>query len=257
MSHRVRCRSCRTAFLVDDDRRAACPKCGARVVSTLPTIGNDAPPVTAETVFVPADPAHAGRRGRRIAIAALALLTVGGVAVALFWPALKQWWNPVPKDPVEYVAYLYLQALVKGDAVEIEKLGTLEIPPASARFSRIRRDTTRNHRVQGSFAPLTAFHARINASYTFDPESGRFVPKNPLGPAAETLDALHDAKAKAEQEKTAEKIKSGNPDDLFDAAEAMAKSMAALSEGALAEEVDPDVSATRRRRQAAVAGERT
>ena len=29
MSHRVRCRSCRTAFLVDDDRRAVCPKCGA------------------------------------------------------------------------------------------------------------------------------------------------------------------------------------------------------------------------------------
>ena len=59
------------------------------------------------------------------------------------------------------------------------------------------------------------------------------MPKNALGPAAETLDALHEAKAKAEQEKTAEKIKSGNPEDLFDAAEAMAKSMAALAEGAL------------------------
>ena len=226
MSHRVRCRSCRTAFLVDDDRRAACPKCGARVAPSLP-------PTADNPVFVPADPDRPRRRGRRAAIAAVAFLTVAGVAGIVAWPALTRWWHPVPPDPVESVATAYLQALVEGDGAAAEQLGTVEIPPGIRSYREVRRDKTRNHRVKGSFAPVTAFHGRINASYTFDPEAGRFVPKNALGPAAETLDALHDAKTKAEAEKTAEKIKSGNPDDVFDAAEALAKSMAALSEGAL------------------------
>jgi hypothetical protein len=227
MSQRVRCRSCRTAFLVDDARRAACPKCGARVDPSLPASA------AAGNVFVPADADRPRRSGRRRALAALAFLTVAGVALIAAWPALKRWWHPVPPDPVEFVANAYLQALVKGDAEEAGKIGTVEIPPAIRSFREVHRDTTRNRRVQGSFAPITAFHGKINATYTWDPESGRFVPKNALGAAAETLDALHDAKTKAEAEKTAEKIKSGNPEDIFDGAESLAKSMAALSEGAL------------------------
>jgi len=75
-------------------------------------------------------------------------------------------------------------------------------------------------------------HAWIDKTYEYHADSGRFQPRDLLGPAAETLDVLH--AAKAEQAETAKKIASGSPDDLFDAAESLATNFSKLAEGALA-----------------------
>jgi hypothetical protein len=188
-------------------------------------------------VFVAKDPDRKPRRGRWIAAAGVAVLALAGVGVAVAWPALKRWWNPVPPDPVETVAAAYLDALATGNSEVVDRLGTVETPPAIRSVRSVHRDRPRDRRLKGSFAPITAFHAKVNEDYVYDPSMGRYQPRNPLATAAETLDALHDAKAKNEQDKVYEKMKSGNPDDLFDAAEGLAKSMApiaALADGALA-----------------------
>jgi hypothetical protein len=55
-----------------------------------------------------------------------------------------------------------------------------------------------------------------------------------LGVAAETLDAVHAAKEEAEKSKVYEKMASGDPNDIFDAAENFGKVFSKLAEGALA-----------------------
>lgn len=233
MSRRVRCRSCRTAFLTDDDRPAAkvaCPKCGARQEPS-PASAPAARPEA--SVFVPAEPAAGGRGGRRLALAGLAVLALGAVGLVVAWPALVRWWRPVPPDPVESVATAYLKALVDGDSDAAGRIGAIDLPPAIRSYRGVRRERPRDTRLRGSFAPITAFHARVNETYAYDPATGRFTPRNPLGAAAETLDALHEAKAKAEQDALAEKIKSGNPDDVFDAAEGLAKTFDSLAKNVL------------------------
>lgn len=235
MSLRVLCQSCRTAFLTDDDRpgaRVACPKCGAKQGAD-PTLKPARIAAHAPSVFIAADPNGKPRRGRRLALGGLAVLLLAGVGIVVAWPALQRWWRPTPPDPVESVASAYLKALSEGDAAAAERLGAVELPPAIRSYRNVHRDARLNRRVKGSFAPITALHAKINETYVYDKSIGRYTPKNPLGPAAETLDALHDPKTKAEQEAIAKKIAGGNPDDLFDAAEALAKSMAKLSEGIL------------------------
>jgi hypothetical protein len=242
MSTRFRCRACQTAFVSHDDqvgRPITCPKCGAKQGTAPPTLmPKPAAPVAVapseESVFVPADDAKRPRRLRRMLAVGLVLLLVAGVAVVVALPTLRRWWHPVPPDPVETVATAYLHALVDGDSEATRRLGTVDLPPAIRTFRAVRRDRSKNSRLRGSFAPITAFHARVNETYTYDPSSGRYLPKNPLGPAAETLDALHDAKAKAEAEGLAKKIASGDPEDLFDAAEGMAKTFSNLAETVLA-----------------------
>ena len=59
-------------------------------------------------------------------------------------------------------------------------------------------------------------------------------PKNAMGAAAETLDALHEAKEDAEKSGLYKKMQSGDPNDLFDAAEQFGKVFTQLAEGALA-----------------------
>ena len=77
-------------------------------------------------------------------------------------------------------------------------------------------------------------HSRIESEFSYDPAIGRFTPKNPLGAAGETLDAVHAAKEKAEKSGIYEKMASGDPDDVFDAAENFGKVFTQLAEGALA-----------------------
>ena len=132
------------------------------------------------------------------------------------------------------MATTYLQALIDGDTEAAARLGTVDLPPAIRTFRVVTHEKGHDTRLSGSFAPISAFHDKVNESYTFDPSSGRYTPKNALGPAAETLDALHEAKEKAEKTGLYEKMRSGDPNDLFDAAEGLAKSMASLSSGALA-----------------------
>ena len=55
-----------------------------------------------------------------------------------------------------------------------------------------------------------------------------------MGPAAETLEALHKAKEDAEKSGLYKNMESGNPDDLFEAAEEYGKVFEKLASGVLA-----------------------
>ena len=62
------------------------------------------------------------------AIAVCLLLLVGVLAS---WPWLKErFWQSKPLDPVEQVAKSYLDALIRQDKDEAQRLGTVEEPPA-------------------------------------------------------------------------------------------------------------------------------
>jgi hypothetical protein len=246
MSRRFRCWSCKTAFLSDDQagRPVVCPKCGSRqgpatsggmATGASSTIAGG--PATSEgSVFVPSDAARPRRKGRLVAAIGVLLLAVAGVSVVVAWPALKRWWHPAPPappDPVVTVTTSYLKALAEGDSETAHRLGTVDLPPAIRTYRGVRHDKAQDQALKGSFAPITAFHAKVDETFVYDPSIGRFTPKNPLGPAAETLDALHDAKEKAEKSGLAKKIASGDPNDVFDAAEALSKTMNSLAEGVL------------------------
>jgi hypothetical protein len=184
------------------------------------------------SVFVPAPDSSEGppRRWPWIALGVVAALALVAVGVIVAWPRV----NPRRLDPVERVAEAYLQALVHNDAESARRLGTVEEPPGISSVRTIRHDRSRERRLRGSFAPLGEFHSRINAEYVYDSSIGRFTPKNPLGPAAETLDALHKAKEDAEKSGLYDKMQSGKPDDIFDAAEEYGKVFTKLAEGVLA-----------------------
>ena len=180
---------------------------------------------------------HRTRNGRArsvrrwlIVVASLAIVAAAGVAVLVYWPRVK----PRPADPVERVAEDYLQALTKNDLEAQHRLSTVEEPPAIRSFQKVARDRTRNRTIKGSFAPLASLHRHIESEFSYDPAIARFTPKHPLGAAAETLDAVHAAKDEAEKTKLYEKMASGDPNDIFDAAENFGKVFSKLAEGALA-----------------------
>jgi hypothetical protein len=246
MSRRFRCWSCKTAFLSDvqDGKPVVCPKCGtrqgpAKAPGTTPVASSTvAGAATTEgSVFVPSDGSRAARKWRLAAGLVFLVLALTGVGGVVAWPALKRWWHPVPPappDPVLNVASAYLKALAEGDSEAARRLGTVELPPAIRMYRAVQHEKADDRAVRGSFAPITAFHAKVDESYAYDPSIGRFTPKNALGPAAETLDALHEAKTKSEQSELSKKIASGDPNDIFDAAEALGKTMSNLAEGVLA-----------------------
>ncbi len=238
MSTRVRCTRCQTAFLTAVDgpgEVVECPKCGAR--HRLPRVGSDTTAAASEppppsNVFVPSGEAQV-RKSRRwwlVSAVLLVLLTAAGLSALILWPRLK----PRPVDPVERVSEAYMQALMKSDEPAQRRLSTIEEPPAIRSYARIRRDRGRDRTFKGTFAPLARLHARIASEFTYDPEITRFTPKNPLGAAGQTLDAVHAAKEKAEKSGIYEKMASGDPNDIFDAAENFGKVFSDLAEGALA-----------------------
>jgi len=184
------------------------------------------------SVFVPSNEKRARRSVRRwlLVIASLTVVTAAGVAVLVYWPRVK----PRPTDPVERVAVDYLRALTKNDLEAQRRLSTVEEPPAIRSFQKVARDRTRNQTIKGSFAPLASLHRHIDPEFSYDPAIARFTPKHPLGAAAETLDAVHAAKDEAEKTKLYEKMASGDPNDIFDAAENFGKVFSKLAEGALA-----------------------
>jgi hypothetical protein len=231
----VRCPACRTSYMIEDeaaDRPPPCPKCGA-IPGPADAGPTESGVVEGPTVFVPSTPAR-GRRGRKIAAFVLAAVVVLAVSAIVAWPWIRGLWRKAPVDPIVGTARDYLQSLVKGDSEAARTLGTVDLPPAIRSFRDVRRDPAGNLQLRAAFAPIAALHARIDETYTFDPSVGRYTPKNALGPAADVLDALHEAKAKAEKDGIYKKMQSGNPDDVFDAAEALARPLAMLSEGVLA-----------------------
>ena len=221
--------------MVEDDaahRPPPCPKCGA---AQRPAAAGARSPVeaTGPTVFVPSTPGRP-RRGRKIAAFVAGTLVVVAVAAVVAWPMIRdRWKKKTPADPIETTATSYLRALVDGDAEASRRLGTVDLPPAIRSFRAVRRDLSGDKRLRGSFAPISALHAKIDETYAYDPAIGRYTPRNALGPAAEVLDALHEAKAKAEKDDLYKKMQSGNPDDVFDAAEGLGKTFTALAETTL------------------------
>ena len=107
-------------------------------------------------------------------------------------------------------------------------------PRGSARIATSLTRSPATDGSRGSFAPLAALHKRIDKEFTYDPAAGRFTPKNALGIAAETLDALHAAKDEAEKSGMYKKMQSGDPNDIFDAAEQYGKVFDKLSKTTLA-----------------------
>ena len=199
----------------------------------LPDRSRSTPPSDPpESVFTPSEEALE-RRSRRwlwIGLAVLTVLAVGSVAVMVYWPRLK----PKPRDAVEKVAADYLDALARQDEQATQRLGTVEEPPAIASYHDLYHQKGRDRVIKGSFATIAGLHRRIEGEFTYDPVAGRFTPKNALGIAGETLDALHAAKDEAEKSGMYDKMKSGNPDDLFDAAEQYGKVFTKLAESTLA-----------------------
>jgi hypothetical protein len=246
MSQRVRCNTCRTAFVTDENQAGGvveCPKCGARhrLPATTRQDTDPAPPSApapleaadeVTSVFVPSNEKRARRSVRRwlVVVTSLAIVAAAGVAVLVYWPRVK----PRPADAVERVAEDYLQALTRNDLKPQHRLSTVEEPPAIRSFQRVARDRTRNRTIKGSFAPLASLHRHIESEFSYDPAIARFTPKHPLGAAAETLDAVHAAKDEAEKTKLYEKMASGDPNDIFDAAENFGRVFSKLAEGALA-----------------------
>ncbi|WP_406696028.1 hypothetical protein V5E97_34030 [Singulisphaera sp. Ch08] len=234
MSIRLTCASCHATFLTADDsvgRRVACPKCGAKQVTPKPVAAIRSA-VTEESVFVPAAESPSRRRLRPVWLGLFLLVSTLAVAMVVAWPTIQAWLHPVPPDPIEVVASTFLRSLTEEKPEETQKVSIVDEPPAIRSFQNVRHDPTRDRPLKGSFRPIARFHERLNKSFEYNTEIGRFQPRDLLGPAAETLDALH--AAKAEQVETAKKIASGSPDDLFDAAEAMASTFEKLAEGALA-----------------------
>ena len=124
-------------------------------------------------------------------------------------------------------------ALKQGDEAQVARLGVVEEPPAIRSFRDLKRDKPRDSQTKGSFKPISRLHKSIEKKFVYDARTGRFTPKDPLGPAAETLDALHDAKAKAEKDKTYEKMASGDPEEAMQAAIDFGGVFAKLSDGVL------------------------
>jgi hypothetical protein len=243
MKLRLRCSNCRASFEVAGDplpEVAACPECGKS--HRLPALGDrsqpeDAPVDEGVSVFVPSgQPPIKPERPRRWGLytaVALCLLLVAGVLAS--WPWLKErFWKPSPQDPVELVARSYLEALAGEDSEQAHRLGTVEVPPAIRSFGEVTRVKEHDQTLRGKFGPIARLNKQIDEKFSFDPKINRFTPKNPLGAAGETLDALHDAKEKAEKSGIYEKMASGDPNDVFDAAENFGKVFSQLAEGALA-----------------------
>jgi hypothetical protein len=194
------------------------------------------PPET-PSVFVPSGrgPEESRRRWPIIASSVVLVASIVAVGIMVAWPRLKpQRLKARQLDSVERVASDYLKGMSTDDSETVKKLGIVEEPPAIRTVRSVTRNPGGNRQIKGSFAPLGKLHARIASDYEYDPAAGRFTPKNAMGAAAETLDKLTEAKAEAEKSGMYKKMQSGDPNDIFDAAEQFGKVFTQLAEGALA-----------------------
>ncbi len=184
-----------------------------------------------ESVFVPSEEAEERRSRSLLWVGAglMMILGIGAVVTMVFWPRIK----PRPLDAIEKVAGAYLDALVRQDEQAASKLGTVEEPPGIASYRDLYHQKARDREIRGTFAPLAGLHKRIGQEFTYDATAGRFTPKNALGIAGETLDALHAAKEEAKKSGMYEKMQSGDPNEIFESAEQLGKMMEKLSETTL------------------------
>ncbi len=255
MSLRLRCRSCQAAFVTSKDQvgqSVDCPKCGAPQVVPRPKPAAEEPSESVEpmlkrmkapepaaapadrSVFIKKDRKDKGdSKSHKGILAAAILIPLLAVVGVIAWPLIRDWLDPRPKAPVEGAAYDYLMALKAEDEEAIRRLGVVEQPPAIRSFRDLKRDKPRDSQTKGSFKPIARLHRAIEKNFVYDASIGRFTPKNPLGPAAETLDALHESKAKMEKDKTYDKMASGDPEEAMQAAIDFGGVFSRLSEGIL------------------------
>ena len=239
MSLRLRCRSCQATFVTSKDQvgqPVECPKCGAsQVVPRLkpveatspaeePTLKRikapTPPPPGKSSVFIARSKKEKGEKsGSNVGLwATVILVPLMFVGAVIAWPMIRDWLDPRPKTPVEAAAYDYLTALKTDDRAEVGRLGVVEEPPAIRSFREIKRDKPRDMQIKGDFKPISRLHKSIEKKFVYDKKTGRFTPKDPLGPAAETLDALHDQKDKLKKDGTYDKMASGDPEEAMQAA---------------------------------------
>lgn len=244
MSIRLKCPACQTSFLAPDDamgESATCPKCGAKLKfpRAAPAATPDEPAPSSFYPHPADDPPPRPRRLRRIALVALALLPIVAVGLLIAWPWLRE--RPIaapapPQHPAEATAQQFLAALVANDAPAIARLSTVADPPAIRSHEAPRLSGARTEALRGSFAPIAALHAKIDKDYVFDEAIGRFQPRNALGPAAETLDALNETKTGAESANIFARLADPDPDVALDSIDDLAKvlePMIKLSESTL------------------------
>ena len=163
-------------------------------------------------------------------IGLVAIVAIVAVVVMVAWPRL----NPRKLDAVERVADGYLKALAGEEPETASRFGVVDEPPAIRSVSAFQRDRTHDVTIKGSFASLGKLHKQIEADFVYDASIGRFTPKNAMGPAAETLDALHKAKEDAEKSGVYKKMQSGDPDEIFESAEEFGKVFDKLAKEVLA-----------------------
>ncbi len=249
MAVRMRCTECRATFLVADNRlgeMVACPKCEAliEVPETALLESESAAETEATWVLsgattedmVDASSAESSTRRRRRLLMALALLllVVPGITALVMtrpWEWIDERIAAKPFDPNDpaSVAQRFVDLLDRGDFEAATEWTTLEADQLpAARDPRMLRPEPPGPphnaiQISGDFSPLTDLHRQIDREYEYDPAIGRFQPRNPLGLAADTLQGLEAAKEQVEQGGLYDKIASGDPDDLFDAAESLAR----------------------------------
>ncbi len=264
MSLRLRCRSCQAAFVTSKDQvgqSVDCPKCGAPQVVPRPKPAAEsaessepvepmlkrikAPEPAAapvgKSVFIKKDKKDKGESGASnkglwATVILVPLLAVGAI---IAWPMIRDWLDPRPKTVVEAAAYDYLMALKEGDEAAIQRLGVVQDPPAIRSFRDLKRDKPRDERIKGVFKPIARLHRAIEKKFDYDATSGRFIPKNQLGIAAEMLDKVHEAKEKLEKDKTYDKMASGDPEEAMQAAIDFGAVFAKISEGLTSKKLIP------------------
>ncbi|GEM_PF-5090812 len=246
MNIRLKCR-CGARFLVSDQmlgRAVKCPKCakGVRVPETVLVGTDDAEPVvavprpepvlaspttpvepsagTASTDAVAtwqpharADREAAGGAGwwKWLLMLLVLLVPVGVVGTLVVWPMLQ------PKDPREVIARQYLDAIRREDWATANRLSVLTAHPRLTGVERVALSERQFPVLRGKFLGLAEFHARIDKQYRWNPDRGRFEPKDELGLGLGVLSELEKAKKKVEAEAAAanaeSKRKHKNPED--------------------------------------------
>ncbi len=128
----------------------------------------------------------------------LALAVFAAIAAACYWtlrPAgVGEGRTSRPDEPDGRVAFDFLQALIDNDQEALARLGaTRVLPPRLAGLDALRPEPAGNLSRSGDFAPIAAFHEKLEADYRADPRADRYkairpapraAPDQPAAPAA-------------------------------------------------------------------------
>src|SRR5262249_14439752 len=110
--------------------------------------------------------------GKWILLALVLLTPVAVVTMLLLVPLFKA------KDPRERVAERYLEAIRRQDWAEANRLSVLAAHPRLTHFEQLELVERPLPSPRGKFLGLAEFHARIDQQYRFNPDRGRFEPKD-------------------------------------------------------------------------------